>query len=454
MQRFLPPTPPCQPKPAELSQFSESMASPFPASLFSLPLLLFFLSTTIAHAKVQTFSYVNEGEFGPYITEYDANYRVLPIAASPFQMAFYNTTPNAFYLALRMGTTRSESTFRWVWEANRGRPVRENATFSLLSDGNLVLADAERRVVWSTGTANKGVVGLKILPSGNIVLYNAKGRFLWQSFDHPTDTLLVGQSLYVGGPTKLVSRKSTTDGSFGNYILVLESGGLAMYINDLTPKPLPYYNYSDGILGFSGNSVKLESEPETEDAFAYEVRLVENQGTIILARPKYNATLSFLRLDVDGNLVVYTYYDPVDYRAWEETFAFFSDEIGRLSGCALPSKCGDFGVCEDDMCVACPSPTGLLGWSKGCAQPSLRACKGGAGVGYYKVVAVENFLTSYSEGEGVVKVEECKRRCGLDCECVGFLYWEKESRCWLAPVLGTLAKVDDSLHVAYVKYIK
>ncbi|CAL9190974.1 unnamed protein product, partial [Musa hybrid cultivar] len=391
-------------------------------------LLLLLASATIQTRgqRVETFTYVNEGEFGPYITEYDASYRVLPIASSPFQFAFYNTTPDAFYLALRMGTLRSESILRWVWEANRGRPVRENATFSLLPSGNLVLAEADGRVVWTTNTANKGVVGLKVLPNGNV-------------------------SLRLRGPNKLVSRKSAVDGSFGIYSLVFGPGGITMYINSVASKPLAYYNYSDGLLSFSGpgDSVTFVCEPETEDNFAWECKLIIN-----LSRPKYNATLSFLRLDIDGNLAVYTYYDPVDYRAWEKTFAFFSDEKGWLNGCGLTSKCGAFGVCEDEMCVACPSKDGLLGWSTSCATPSLAACKEGVTPKYYKVEGVENFLSTYSDGEGAQKLEECKRRCSMDCKCQGFLYWEKDSRCWLAPLLGTLSKVSNSSHVAYVKYLK
>ncbi|XP_072998735.1 EP1-like glycoprotein 2 [Typha latifolia] len=420
---------------------------------FFLTLLVLVSSSSIAQSKVETFTYTNEGEFGPYITEYGADYRVLPIATSPFQLAFYNTTPGLFYLALRMGTTRSESTFRWVWEFNRGNPVHENATFSLLSNGNLVLADADGRVVFSSSTVNKGVVGLKILPNGNIVLYAGKGRFVWQSFDHPTDTLLVGQSLSLAtGITKLVSRKSTTDGSFGKYSLVLDSGGITMYVNNL-----PYYNYSDGELSFRGGLAKFECEPDSDEAFAYELRFATDQGTSILARPKYNATLSFLRLDVDGNLAVYTFYDPVDYRAWEKTFALFSDDLGRLSGCALPEKCGSFGVCEDEMCVACPSPKGLLGWSKRCSPPSLGNCRGSSSSGaveYYKVAGVENFLSTYTKGEGKVGLEECKRRCSVQCTCVGVLYWEVEKRCWLATAFGTLRKVEKTGHAAYVKYLK
>jgi hypothetical protein len=80
---------------------------------------------------------------------------------------------------------------RWVWDANRHRPVRKNATLSFGRDRNLVLTDANERVVWQTNTANKGVMGIKLLPNGNLVLHDKKGRFVWQSFDHLTDTLLV-----------------------------------------------------------------------------------------------------------------------------------------------------------------------------------------------------------------------------------------------------------------------
>ncbi|MEI4872612.1 bulb-type lectin domain-containing protein, partial [Klebsiella pneumoniae] len=91
-----------------------------------------------------------------------------------------------------MGHRRSESLLRWVWDANRGKPVRENATLTFGTDGNLVLADVDGTVAWQTGTANQGVVGLKLLPNGNLVLFDPKGKFIWQSFDHPSDSLFIG----------------------------------------------------------------------------------------------------------------------------------------------------------------------------------------------------------------------------------------------------------------------
>ncbi|KAK0597318.1 hypothetical protein LWI29_024007 [Acer saccharum] len=198
-------------------------------SVVSLLLFFFFLSliSSIAKASVPrsaTFKYVITGEFSPYVVEYGGNYRMIwQIFNSPFQLGYYNTTPNAFTLALRMGLLRSESTLRWVWEFNRGKPVRENATFALGTDGNLVLAEADGFIVWQSNTAKKGVVGFDLLPNGNMVLYDSRGHFVWQSFDYPTDTLLVDQALrVVGGVNRLVSRKSQKENVNRPYSLALE----------------------------------------------------------------------------------------------------------------------------------------------------------------------------------------------------------------------------------------
>ncbi|KAM1101404.1 hypothetical protein PS2_007757 [Malus domestica] len=133
-----------------------------------------------------------------------------------------------------MGLRRSEPLFRWVWEANRGNPVGENATLTFGTNGNLILAHANGKVAWQTNTANKGVVGFKLLPNGNMVLHNSKGKFIWQSFDYPTDTLLMGQSLRAGAVSKLVSRAVEKENKDGPYSLVMEPKGLALYYKSST----------------------------------------------------------------------------------------------------------------------------------------------------------------------------------------------------------------------------
>ncbi|KAL9669225.1 hypothetical protein QQ045_006768 [Rhodiola kirilowii] len=173
---------------------------------------------------------------------------------------YYNTTPNAFTLAIRMGLTRTESPRRWTWEANRGNPVGLNSNLTFGSDGNLVLTDAtDGRVAWQTNTANKGVT----CPNS-------------------------------------------------------------------AAKKYKIYSYSDHGIISSGtlDTVTLTVTPETTENYAYDINFdytVKNQTTggvaQYLARPKYNATLSLLRLGIDGNIRIFTYFDKVDVH-----------RLGRMGG--------------------------------------------------------------------------------------------------------------------------
>ncbi|KAG9456938.1 hypothetical protein H6P81_001446 [Aristolochia fimbriata] len=412
-----------------------------------------FLLSSVTRARVpdsDSFTYANAGDFGEYFPEYGASYRLLPIGNFYFQLCFYNTTSEAFHLAMFMGNGNGDSDFtllRFVWEANRDAPVADNATLSFTRDGDLVLANPGGRVVWSTGTANKGVVGLKLLDDGNLVLYNGKGKYVWESFDHPTDTLLVGQSLRTGGPAStLVSRG-------GRYSLVLQPNGLELYLNLGKNKTL---SYSGGTFRDVGtfSSVSFGCVPETPDGFVY-VASLSNSGAVY-ARTFFDSTLSFMRLESDGNIRVYAYYKRAEFSSWAETFTQFS-ERERLSRCSLPEFCGGLGVCDKEMCVACPRPKGLLGWSNDCRPPELgRSCGDGKAIGYYKVEGVEHFLGAHDAGEGTVakKVDECRERCSGDCSCLGFAYKEESSRCLLFPFLGTLSKVDDARRSVYIKVAK
>ncbi|CAN0911962.1 EP1-like glycoprotein 3 [Linum grandiflorum] len=414
-------------------------------------LSLCFLSSSISYATVppsSQFSYVNEGEFGPYIVEYDASYRILPIARTPFQLFFYNTTPGDYTLAVRMGLQRSEATRRFVWEANRGNPVGENATFSFGSDGNLVLAQSDGRIAWQSNTAGKGVVRFEMLPSGNMVLYDAKGKSLWESFDFATDTLLVGQSLRVGATTRLVSRASEKENKNGPYSLVLEPNRLALYYTTQnTPKPYPYYTFYE--LQPSATFTNVTLNPYL--GFDFQVKNGYNGTDGSFKNPRFNATLSYLRLGIDGNLQIFTYSYEVHY--WEKSLTFFSEDDwwAQETKCQLPDRCGEFGVCENSQCVGCPTASGTLsGWSEDCRPPKVTSCRVG-GFRYYEMRGIDHFMVKYSRGDGPVKKESCESKCSKDCKCLGYFYHTDSSRCWIAYELKTMTRVANSTHLAYIK---
>ncbi|XP_058100803.1 EP1-like glycoprotein 2 [Magnolia sinica] len=444
-----------------------TLRSPFLFFSFFLSLSIFAIVTEAQVPTAQQFKWVNQGEMGDYVTEYGAFYRQVTVSgfsSFPFRVCFYNTTPNAHVFAIRMGTSRGEAIMRWVWDANRNDPVRENATLTFGQNGNLILADVDGRVVWQTNTANKGVTGIRLLSTGNLVLHDKNGRFLWQSFDHPTDTLLVGQSVRLAGTKKLISRTSNVDGSDGQYSLEIVRNGFVMFM-DYSGTPLQY--------GGWGREPNLEAvtfvsqKDNIDDAFFLRLDFVANgsaSGGFDLVRLNYNNTYSFLRLGSDGNLRTFTYYEKVVEGAWMPTFAYFSGDFdtfpfydfGYDRRCGLPKKCGSLGLCREGMCVACPQRQAMLGWSEKCSPPKLpsSSCKASASVDYYKIDGAEHFLSRNVEGVGPMKVEECREKCSKDCKCVGYFYWKETSKCWAVPFLGTIRKVEESSHTAYIKFSK
>ncbi|GKB96651.1 epidermis-specific secreted glycoprotein EP1-like protein [Tanacetum coccineum] len=228
---------------------------------------------------------------------------------------------------------------RWVWEANRGLPVRENATFSLGTDGNLVLAESNGQIVWQTNTANKGVAAFAIESDGNMVLKDSNGNFVWQSFDSPTDTLLVGQTLRVNrGPTRLVSRFSITNNVNGVYSLVIEPKGLSLYHKNT----MRYWSSNFTILKRANvNMVNatlriIESEYEENNFHRLHCE-VTNAGFfdnpyLDMGTLRYNSSLSYLRLTIDGNLELHTYRADVHGHAWALLFTLFSRDKSETVG--------------------------------------------------------------------------------------------------------------------------
>ncbi|KAI3863821.1 hypothetical protein MKW98_031413 [Papaver atlanticum] len=340
----------------------------------------------------QTFQLINQGEYHNKLDEYGSNFRTGGLAKPyensmaylirsklvtyTFGLYFYNTTPDAYVLGIAGGNMGG--TLKWIWEANRNHPVRENATLTFGTKGNLVLADVDGSVVWHTDTADKGVTGISMQTNGNLVLHNKKGKFIWQSFHHPTDTLAVSQSLELKGNTQLVSRTSNRDSHDGHYSIIIDdkkgfimyqntSGNLVQYagweakglsnvtfraitrIDPVQPPPGPpdYYQYTEA-KGKTSYFLSLAGTPSTK--------------RVILAMTDYYhyQYYSFLRLESDGNLVAYSYIMPAAHpfdAHWRKTYAFFGDTVKE---CALRSKCGSSGKCYGRLCSACPR-NGSLG---------------------------------------------------------------------------------------------
>ncbi|RAL38253.1 hypothetical protein DM860_017947 [Cuscuta australis] len=129
-----------------------------------------------------------------------------------------------------------------------------------------------------------------------------------------------------------------------------------------------------------------------------------------------------------------------------EIYAHFARDGFPASECDLPQRCGMFGVCEDSQCVACPLSSKLIGWSKNC-EP-LPAC-GSNKFYYYKLEGVDHSSSKYESVK--MKEVDCGKKCSSDCKCSGYFFNKEISKCFIAYDLLTLAKVENSTHVGYIK---
>ncbi|KAI3769328.1 hypothetical protein L6452_00429 [Arctium lappa] len=150
-----------------------------------------------------------------------------------------------------------------------------------------------------------------------MVLHDGKGNFIWQSFDSPTDTLLVGQYLRAGGPSKLVSRSSEANNVDGAYSLVMESKWLVMYYKSPNSvRPMLYWTSIEPLTNIGEGSLSyftLTSEAETDEGFLYYLTFEyfmtnpSSDSNRNMAYSLYNNTYLYLRLAIDGNLRFLTY---------------------------------------------------------------------------------------------------------------------------------------------------
>ncbi|XP_048140307.1 S-locus-specific glycoprotein S13-like [Rhodamnia argentea] len=123
-----------------------------------------------------------------------------------------------------------------VWVANKNSPLTDsNGTLELSNEGELVLLNRSKSVIWSTNSTK--VLGnpiAQLLNSGNLVLRERNSSYAadysWQSFDYPSDTLLVGMKLgwnfRTGLERHLTSWRSVDDPSPGGYTFRYKIDGL------------------------------------------------------------------------------------------------------------------------------------------------------------------------------------------------------------------------------------
>nr|GMD54929.1 G-type lectin S-receptor-like serine/threonine-protein kinase LECRK1 [Ipomoea batatas] len=136
-----------------------------------------------------------------------------------FAFGFYQQG-DGFQVGIWLQGTMPQRTV--VWTADRDAPPVPSDSYLKFASGKLILWANKRRKEIVDPPETAATPAASMLDSGNFVIYDKTG-VIWQSFDSPTDTILVGQHLEVGN--NLVSSVSTSDTSSGRYLLSMQSDG-------------------------------------------------------------------------------------------------------------------------------------------------------------------------------------------------------------------------------------
>ncbi|GLT31704.1 hypothetical protein SLA2020_064220 [Shorea laevis] len=288
-----------------------------------------------------------------------------------------------------------QTNLKMVWSANRNNPVGGGAKLQLSQQGDLTLQDVNGTLVWSTKTAGKSVSGLKLTDQGNLLLFDGNNETVWQSFDHPTDCLVLGQNIVSG--QKLKSNSSTTEWSEGLFSFLIDNDGFFVASAE-SDASLVYY-LSPG----------SQLKSKTGQFYA------EFTSTSLGASLSLGLGVSFIQLGSDGHLRSFGWVES----EWKEV-DLFENQVGS---CDYPLACGHYGICLAGRC-SCPEPDEnetvhfkpidsyqpYLGCSP---SVPLISCKS-------RLLEIKNVSCStlfQSNNYHLTDIESCKQTCLNNCSC-------------------------------------
>ena len=180
-----------------------------------------------------------------FLDDYALYFQLFFIIPADELCAKNNASTPSYYLSLvafkGYGKVQDPNKGQVVWTANVDSPVGESACLELnAGDTNLKLVDYDRngpdRIVWQTNTSTPANASLTITYEGNLVLFtNTAGpndsmlseNILWQSYEHPTDTLMVLQALRPG--YNLTASESDSNKTVNYTLMIGPAGTVALY---------------------------------------------------------------------------------------------------------------------------------------------------------------------------------------------------------------------------------
>ncbi|KAF5472071.1 hypothetical protein F2P56_008817 [Juglans regia] len=343
-----------------------------------------------------------------------------------FKLGFFSST-NSTYRYVGIWYTKVSAS-HVVWVANRNRPLKTSSGILTISeDGNLVVLDEEKKIIWSSNVPNSvSNPSVQLLDSGNLVMKeNNTGSILWESFQYPSDSLLPKMKMIIdiitGKNVQLASWKSPSDPSVGAFFA-------GIYFFNLPE----IFIWKDGQPHWrSGpwNSRLFIGIPTMYSLYLDGFSLVDDkEGTFYFTFDFSNKSmLSHYTLSSEGNLEEIS---SINGKDWEVTWS------SLMSECDIYGKCGAFGSCNSQNSPICSCLEGFepkiieewngRNWTSGCVRRTPLQCKRvstggeeGQKDGFLKVKMMKT--PDFANWSSIIE-DECRYQCLENCSCIAYAY--------------------------------
>jgi hypothetical protein len=350
-----------------------------------------------------------------------------------FALGFFspsNSTPEKLYLGIWYNSIPRLTV---VWVANREAPAISSSTPSLVvtNNSNLVLSDVNGRVLWTTTNttaaarspppprSNNTTTSVAVLMStGNLILRSTSGMVLWQSFDYPTDTLLLGMKLWWSHKAlkgnRLVSWKGPDDPSQGAFSFGWETGQFtqAFIRNGSLPEWRSFVwtgvTVTSQFLQENTSIVLYLAYVDTIDEMSV-VLTVSNGAPPMRGVMSYSGLLELQIWNRDSS-------DWIILTTWPSSF-----ECSKYGFCGTSGYCDYTDATPTCKCLDGFEPVDKEEWrnarfSQGCQRKEALQCGDGF-LALPDMKVPDNFVRIRSK-----TLLECHAECIANCSCVAYAY--------------------------------
>ncbi|KAI3849774.1 hypothetical protein MKW98_026688 [Papaver atlanticum] len=287
-----------------------------------------------------------------------------------------------------------------VWVANRNHPLTDSAgDFTIANDGNIVLLNGSKIVIWSSNLSMSVVNPVvQLLESGNLVLKDDPERYIWKSFDYPTDTRLpdmkLGWDLKLDLNRYLTSWKNASNPSIGDYSYGVDLVGLPQFVLRSGSR----INFRSRV--WNGVQFSGIQNLRSKEIFSY---------TVVIDTDEVYGTL----VNKGG--------DPSQNMKWSYMSVLPRDQCDSYNHCgvngvrniAITSVC----VCLQGFTALSPQQWSIFNWTDGCVRKTSLECGSDIFVQIQGLKLPDMIKISVNKS---TSLEECGSECKRNCSCTAY----------------------------------